>query len=830
MTAEVKTTSATTTTKKRGKRIGPTNVEAKRASALRQAASAAETERRATGITSTVSFFQLLKDAAITGTIPSNPQLIQTIQSWRNSAALRSEGLSPTGQRLVQDLKVLADLLNEFLKQRNGDELLQRFLHHVHLSMKLAGVNVAIAGWRARGQRRRAQRGGLQSGGRGKISLWKSADLKQQLFVGGEHSRISGIDPNPEMTAAAAESETQRQQQKIAKDARALLRIAQQLIVSADFRDLIVRIQRIGKRVIDLAKQQTDEKEQEQESTYEEPLESIGTTWEESFESSVHEYDQELRKLERDEAATSANLYSFHTRPLHQETFSQPRESLEEMKRTEENIPIPSVETARTFPIIEQPVSQSRVMPQTPKETPRKSSSKPRESDSKTAIRRQILDDLRAIFTQLAGNRQFSRAFTDFYAVLLKMRRGAAAIVPQEDVATSLVEDLRYDANFRAAQDELLLLLERLSGSPGVSLTPLIDNLRKVRQESRKDYELRDFLGDWRAFLKRCTGSDAARYIESDEYMRRGEFLLKRTEAYFSPSGKYRSHLDESFDALNAYIEGMRSDRLTRDLGKHVNKLIKEDLIGIGRGESLSLRTMLTSSALLRPDLLNDVRYHIFPRILQSMQSIPLPRIEVVTGGTTLVLEDLIIPADALVPLQMEILTSSHVTMNPKSRLFRRSGTPAPPPTARVEGVQGGVQLKLSSIAGQVRNVRFTMDRHEGWPRFSDQGLADLRIGGRGLTILIDLATHPASEITGRSDFRSSVLPAALIAHHVRVRIDRLSLNLHDSLHDSMYRVFNPIVSSVVKRNMERAIRDQIINVVDSIDGLLERLSKTVVH
>ena len=117
-------------------------------------------------------------------------------------------------------------------------------------------------------------------------------------------------------------------------------------------------------------------------------------------------------------------------------------------------------------------------------------------------------------------------------------------------------------------------------------------------------------------------------------------------------------------------------------------------------------------------------------------------------------------------------------------------------PSARVEGVQGGVQLKLSSIAGQVRNVRFTMDRHEGWPQFSDQGLADMRIGGRGLTILIDLATHPASEITGRSDFRSSVLPAALIAHHVRVRIDRLSLNLHDSLHDSMYRVFNPIVSS----------------------------------
>lgn len=836
MTAEVRQSAATSTTKKKGKRIGPSNVEAKRAAALRQAASAAEAERRTTGVTSTVSFIQLLRDAAVTGTIPSNPQLIATLKSWRNSAALRSEGLSPTGQRLVQDLKILADRLSEFLELRNGDELLQRFLHHVHLASKLAGVDLAVAGWRLRGQqRRKMQLGGLQTGGRGKISLWKSADKKQQVFLGGEHSRIAGIDPNPETTPSASQAEIKRQQQKVAKDARALLRIAQQLIISTDFRDLIVDIQRIGRRAIDLAKQEDDGETGEGAETEEEEeeVESRGEAWEkeidytqrddsEAADSAEQEIDQELRILERDEAQTSAslhaqpnvNVYSFRSR-------YSPASPPERMERTEENIPIPSFETAKDLPIIQSQESSS--LKTKPSQTPKRESAR-----SKSAARRQILADLRSIFTQITSNRQFSRALRDFYSVLLKMRRGAAAIVPEE--ATSpLAEDLRYDANFRAAQDELLLLLERLAGSPAVSLTPLISNLRKVRQETKRDYELRDFLGDWRAYLKRCTGTDSQRYLASDEYMRRGEFLLKRTETYFAPSGQYRSHMDESFDALNAYIEGLRSDKLTRSLGKHVNKLVREDLIGIGRGEALSLRTMLTSSALLRPDLLNDVRYHILPRILQSMQSIPLPRIEVVSGGTTLVLEDLIIPADALVPLQMEILTSSHVTMNPKSRLFRRSATPATPPSARVEGVQGGVQLKLSSIAGQVRNVRFTMDRHEGWPRFADQGLADLRIGGRGLTILVDLATHPASEITGRSDFRSSVLPAALIAHHVRVRIDRLALTLHDSLHDSMYRVFNPIVSSVVKRNMERAIRDQIINIVDSVDGLLDRLSKTVV-
>lgn len=855
MTAEVKQN----TSKKRGKRIGPSNLEAKRAAALRQAASAAETERRATGITSTVSFIQLIKEAALTGTIPSNPQLIATIKSWRNSTALRAEGLSPTSQHLVQDLKILADLLADFLQKRNSDELLQRFLHHVHLASKLAGVDLVVAGWRARGKARRGRfgrsSGALQSGGRGKISLWKSQDNRQQVFLGGDHSRITGIDSQSPASATGATSTsdpTRKQQEKAAKDAKALLGIAQQLIVSTDFRDIIVKIQRIGKRVINLSKESDDDEACDGE---EESIDKRGNVWEKEPAG----FDRDLKKLERDEAETSANLFNFHgdnfnedrtvesrndrtvestrdfnedqvrtshddqVRTSHEDLYRTSNgESVENMARTGEDLPIPSMETARHLPIIEKSGQG------TPPRHSESQQEKPQKFLSKDLKRRQILQDLRDLFSKLAGNRQFSRALRDFYAVLLKMRQGAASMVPTEAV-TSVTEDLRYDANFRAAQDELLQLLERLSGSPGVSLTPLVDNLKKVRLESRTDYELRDFLGDWRAYLKRCTGPESRKYLDSEEYMRRGEFLLKRTEAYFSPTGQYRSHLDESFDAFNNYIDGLKSDKLTRDLGKHVNKLIREDLIGIGRGEPLSLRTMLTSSALLRPDLLNDLRYHFLPRILQSMKSVPLPRIEVVTGGTVLVLEDLIIPADALVPLQMEILTSSHVTMNPKSRLFRKSSTPVPS-TARIEGVQGGVQLKLSSIAGQVRNVRFTMDRHEGWPKFSDQGLADLRISGKGLSILIDLATHPASEITGRSDLRGSVLPAALIAHHVRVNIDRLNLNLHDSLHDSMYRIFNPIVSSVVKRNMERAIRDQIISIVDSVDGLLDRLSQSVIN
>jgi hypothetical protein len=114
---------------------------------MRKAANAAEAERKSTGLATTVTFIQLIRDAALTGTIPSNPQLVATIDSWRGSTAMQTEGLSPTGQRLVTSLKELARLLSQFLEQRNGDELLQRFLHHVYwpgsISQLRDGAHVA---------------------------------------------------------------------------------------------------------------------------------------------------------------------------------------------------------------------------------------------------------------------------------------------------------------------------------------------------------------------------------------------------------------------------------------------------------------------------------------------------------------------------------------------------------------------------------------------------------------------------------------------------------------------------------------------------------------
>lgn len=792
---------------KRGKRVGPSNVEAKRAAALRQAASAATAERHAHGLANTATILQFIRDAAISGTIPSNDSLLTTFEAWLHSVALAPEGLSPTGARLVTDLKGLLELLMRLLRERNGDELIQRFMHHVHLAGRVAGMDVAVAAWRARGRAKRQQRA-LTSGGRGKISIWKSEAKRQQVFICGEHSRIAGIDAARREPPLPSEERVKR---SVVKDARALLRILQQIVISADFRQLLLRIQRVAHRIVDSSQESDDDGGLGLgPGFYAEEKERI-----EDADDADDVGDADDTRDTRDAHATqdtSSQLYGI----VHS-TIEETSPAIEGY--TERRLPIFTFDATKHLPIVDAEGDN------------REKENEPQSSNLAPSANQDILQEMRGIFEMLSRNSAFSRALRDFYFVLLRMRAkiDPIATTASDDPAGRLIiSDLRYDANFRAAQEELLSLLERFAG--GVPLTPVIDSLRRLRTETKDDYALRDFFGDWRAFLKRCTGPDSVKYLDSREYSSRGDFLLRRTRSYFRPKGQYRSHIDEAYDGLNRFSDGIRRDELTRQLGQQVSKLVKEDLIGVAQGERISLRTLLSTSSMLRPDLLNDIRFHILPKVLRAMQSIPLPRIEVVSGGTVLVLEDLIIPADALVPMQVELVTASHVTMNPKARLFRRSSTPSPSQSGlkRVEGVEGSVQLKLTAIAGQVRNVRFTLDRHEGWPQFTDQGLADLRIDGRGLSILVDLVSHPASEVSGRSDLRGSLLPAALIAHRVRVRIDRLALTLHDSLHDSIYRVFNPLIGSVVKRQMEQAIRTQIINIVDSVDGLLDRLSQSV--
>lgn len=91
----------------------------------------------------------------------------------------------------------------------------------------------------------------------------------------------------------------------------------------------------------------------------------------------------------------------------------------------------------------------------------------------------------------------------------------------------------------------------------------------------------------------------------------------------------------------------------------------------------------------------------------------------------------------------------------------------------------------------------------------------DLTVGGKGLSIVVNLETNPKQQ-------RLQVLP-----HYVRVNIDRLKMHFHDSGHDGMYAVASPLIGMATKRSIETALAERIVQGIDLLDSLLYRLSKS---
>lgn len=130
-----------------------------------------------------------------------------------------------------------------------------------------------------------------------------------------------------------------------------------------------------------------------------------------------------------------------------------------------------------------------------------------------------------------------------------------------------------------------------------------------------------------------------------------------------------------------------------------------------------------------------------------------------------------------------------------------------------------------------VRDVRFEIDKNQGWPKLHDDGLADMRIAGKGMTIAMNLATAsaaPANPTGSRHKHQHPTKEGKLMLdpRYVRVKIDRLSLHMHDTRrHTLLYKMAGPFVAARVKRAIERSIRDQIVATVTRLDALTRGLS-----
>ena len=117
--------------------------------------------------------------------------------------------------------------------------------------------------------------------------------------------------------------------------------------------------------------------------------------------------------------------------------------------------------------------------------------------------------------------------------------------------------------------------------------------------------------------------------------------------------------------------------------------------------------------------------------------------------------------------------------------------------------------LTFGQIQADMKDVAFYFRKKQGMPKLSDSGLADVLLGGHGLTITAHVAT------TGKD--QSSVFRVK----DVQVKVDTLKFAIRDSKHDLLYKTFRPLATGLVKKQLQRAVADAVRTALEYVDGQL---------
>ncbi|KAJ2922652.1 hypothetical protein H1R20_g14446, partial [Candolleomyces eurysporus] len=337
------------------------------------------------------------------------------------------------------------------------------------------------------------------------------------------------------------------------------------------------------------------------------------------------------------------------------------------------------------------------------------------------------------------------------------------------------------------ALSELRTLLERFANNTSLSL--IIDPINVLIDDGRRDPELREWFSKLNTYVRRVLLEPG--YILEPACDTEGHRLVREEGKRFygtgrgdEPEGKYKGHFDSFWDGAKRWGGALGEDPLNKRFGDDWARLTK-DLLFDSEGHLK-----------FKPDLWNDIRRVIAPQLIQQVGYVPIPRIEYTDDSFDLVVENLILQGRNLLPNIVEIEAKNWVKFSPYDSIK--------------DDRHHKISFTLSQIQADMRDVAFYYRKKHGIPRIKDSGLADVLLGGSGLTVHVTLVSSPPSD-------KSSVFRV----HDVNVKIDSLKFSIRDSKHDLLYKTLKPLATGLVKKQIVKAITQAVRTGLEYVDGQL---------
>lgn len=278
---------------------------------------------------------------------------------------------------------------------------------------------------------------------------------------------------------------------------------------------------------------------------------------------------------------------------------------------------------------------------------------------------------------------------------------------------------------------------------------------------------------------------------------------------------------EERFQKLRAQSQQLATGSSLREeidgfLGKLMTTLqsiLRDQDIANLLKTSKRIATILSPAhAYVNGDLVNDAINTFVPLLVQMVQYVPIPRLEVSTPQIDLLLENLILEPGVTVnhssflPYKLRIETYNDLEIR-KAR-FRTTSSMTSLTTIKIDGI---------SIAAD--ELSFWLRARPGLIQIVDEGIASFALDERGIDIHLDV------EI-GKDRLEKIVSLKA-----VRVHIHKLTYTLRKSKFALLAWLFKPLIKPIIRKTMEiqiaSAIEDSLHFVNRELIFARERLRAT---
>lgn len=393
--------------------------------------------------------------------------------------------------------------------------------------------------------------------------------------------------------------------------------------------------------------------------------------------------------------------------------------------------------------------------------------------------REQTIWRLKKMIVEVQGHQDYMEAIETLISLLTEYSGHAKTLATQ---GAGTVKGAHGDSHLNTAEQSLKILIERFSNN--TSADDLIDAVNDIYRDAEKDPELREWFRSLNTYVQRCLKEQG--YIlqpdsnhQWDKLYDHGNFLLRN---------RYRDHTDRLMDEAKFLGEQFQHDPDNRRFSDAIEKLF----LDLGNDES--------GKPVFKKHLIKDISQVILPDIFESIRYVPIPRLEFSDPMVDLVVENMVLESDNLMPNVFEIGNDSYLRWGRKSISSK---------------TQRKMLVSASHIQCDMRDVSYYVNRKQGFPSLSDTGVADIILGGEGFGFKLQLSTADKKD---RAHFFK--------VDDVKVIIKSMKIKLKQSKHKVLFALVKPILMHLMRPAMAKALEAQVKKSFEDMDALVYRVYK----